>query len=529
MSLAKGAKSLGDELFDIVNQPKSKDFDPEADPYASDSSSAPEDEPSNGLDGREHYEEVEKSNLRKGDPVGLGPRYAGSKVARKGLDVDEDEDDHNPFQGYGSDEESDLGGSIRSATSESPDDKENLSNMGTEGVGSDSEEDQDAHEGTSESDSSVGRFNGDASGNRPTTKSQTSTNDRSQLKQLLRNQSATTTSQLAASQRADAAKGAAVRSQQKTFDALLNSRIRLQKGLVALNTLPTVAAPSSSDEIAELDEAADAADQAARNLWGQLDALRSALSSTQTGAKRKRCDASASLQTMWTHMSDLDSSAQKYRRSTMAKWSNKTQPASATVAKTSANRLNLNGTGPSTLLDVLDAQLADSDRLVKRMRVPRSGAPVQAEAAKGARGKMDTGDEDEARHVDDNIFDDADFYSLQLKELLEQRQQNAPSGTTTNGLSNGVAELDLDNEYRSAAHKTRKNVDTKASKGRKMRFTVHEKLLNFMVPDNRGSWSDRQATELFTSLFGADPGMNGAKEEDVAGRGEEEVLRLFRN
>ena len=50
--------------------------------------------------------------------------------------------------------------------------------------------------------------------------------------------------------------------------------------------------------------------------------------------------------------------------------------------------------------------------------------------------------------------------------------------------------------------KVKKSVDTKASKGRKMRYTVHEKLQNFMAPEDLGSWGERQRAELFGSLFG---------------------------
>lgn len=51
--------------------------------------------------------------------------------------------------------------------------------------------------------------------------------------------------------------------------------------------------------------------------------------------------------------------------------------------------------------------------------------------------------------------------------------------------------------------KTKKAVDTKASKGRKLRYEVHEKLQNFMVPvPLRRGWHDEQIDELFASLMG---------------------------
>ena len=50
--------------------------------------------------------------------------------------------------------------------------------------------------------------------------------------------------------------------------------------------------------------------------------------------------------------------------------------------------------------------------------------------------------------------------------------------------------------------KKKKRVDTKASKGRKIRFHVHEKLQNYMAPEPRGSWHDSMVDELFGGLLG---------------------------
>jgi len=49
----------------------------------------------------------------------------------------------------------------------------------------------------------------------------------------------------------------------------------------------------------------------------------------------------------------------------------------------------------------------------------------------------------------------------------------------------------------------KKVVETKASKGRKLRYEIHEKLQNFMVPvPVRGAWHDEQIDELFASFMG---------------------------
>lgn len=81
--------------------------------------------------------------------------------------------------------------------------------------------------------------------------------------------------------------------------------------------------------------------------------------------------------------------------------------------------------------------------------------------------------------------------------------------------------------------KTRKNVDTKASKGRKIRFTVHEKLQNFMAPEDRTSWEQSATDRLFGTLLGQKMSL-GETEEGGASDGEEELgaeeaLMLFRS
>jgi protein AATF/BFR2 len=153
---------------------------------------------------------------------------------------------------------------------------------------------------------------------------------------------------------------------------------------------------------------------------------------------------------------------------------------------------------------VIQQHLSDTPRLLKRARTPRSCAPVQLAAR---------------IEEDENIYDDADFYGLLLKELLESK--SADSVTASN--------IDVSFQMRREA-KTKKNVDTKASKGRKMRYTIHEKLQNFMAPEERGRWSERQADELFGSLFGQRLGLR-EDEEMVDGVDEvdpEEALMLFR-
>lgn len=51
--------------------------------------------------------------------------------------------------------------------------------------------------------------------------------------------------------------------------------------------------------------------------------------------------------------------------------------------------------------------------------------------------------------------------------------------------------------------KNKKQVDRRASKGRKLRYEVHEKLVNFMVPIPTATWRPEMVDELIGGLFGA--------------------------
>jgi protein AATF/BFR2 len=128
---------------------------------------------------------------------------------------------------------------------------------------------------------------------------------------------------------------------------------------------------------------------------------------------------------------------------------------------------------------------------------------------------------------DPAIYDDADFYGLMLKELLEQRSADNANG--------GAAEFVVQAPWQVAREaKTKKIVDTKASKGRRLRYTVQEKLQNFMAPEERGEWGERQRDELFSSLFGqrmalAEQDDVESEHEDDGVDAEEAGLMLFRN
>lgn len=467
------------------------DFDPESllDPAPSSSSDEHSDAESSEAEdvnaGREHYTAVGKSKLRQNADLPQGPSYKGKAVSRNEL---EDSDSDDPFaKGFDEidseeeeDSESETDGKLNSAY-ESDDELNNELDDEDEEMNSDDEDDSE-EEHNSEDSGASDEESGDEA--KP---------DSSAVRSMFQD-TKSFTSTLATGAQSDVAKGQAVKTQRKTFDTLLNTRIRLQKALISTNSMAAephkdAAPPASSIEAAE---------SAALKLLNNLTDLRISLEESRAGHKRKRTpfDSTTPSSEIWTSISSLEKSALPHRKAVLERWSTKTRATTVTNAK---NRLNASVT--QTLTEVLDAQLTSS-HLVTRTQQPRSCAPIQSNAStKGAQ-------------PDPAIYDDADFYGLMLKELLEQR-----SAENANG---GTAEFVVQAPWQVAREaKTKKVVDTKASKGRRLRYTVQEKLQNFMAPEERGEWTERQRDELFSSLFGQRMALG---EEDVESEKEEEEL-----
>ncbi|RJE25898.1 hypothetical protein PHISCL_01740 [Aspergillus sclerotialis] len=342
-------------------------------------------------------------------------------------------------------------------------------------------------------------------------------NERDELRKLMASDQKTIAETMSKAAKADGLKGKAVKQQRETFDALLSSRIKLQKSVTAANQV-TGARPtttSSSDR-----STVQSAESAALALWSTLEDLRLALLNVQVQAKgesaskkRKRPTAlpSDSTTSLWNRMADLENESVPHRRAILDKWSLKVRGSNATIPNTRGKLLG-SGSGQQNITTVLDAQIATEvgDRTAKRARRESSN-----------------------QDTPEPIYDDTIFYQSLLRDLVEQRMATESAG--------GRDALHIELPSRPSIHpitgmrndKNRKQVDTRASKGRKMRFDVHEKLQNFMAPEDRGSWTDRARDEFFASLLGKTASgllQEGDDESEESDDDREEGgLRLFRS
>ena len=397
----------------------------------------------------------------------------------------DDEDEFDPFDREFEGEDS------------AEDDREQMNGEST----ADSGDDEDEEDGTSGTDFS----DDEPADSKARASAMISQDDRTELLKAMTKDQKAVASSLAQSVKADAEKGRAVKKQQATFDSLLNARIKLQKTLVGTNTI----VGTSEDDLAyprtEARDVIEAAETAAFNLLSSLNKFRDELQAARTGEKRKRDTFAANTPTedLWTHIQAQEEASLPYRNAILQRWSRKAKGATARPERGIMNKT----ANQATIIDALQEHLSNRERLLKRAHTPRSCAPLQL-----------------ANKVieDDNIYDDADFYGLLLKELLEQKSQDSAAASG----------IDLNFTLQREA-KAKKNVDTKASKGRKLRYTVHEKLQNFMAPEDRSTWGERQTDELFGSLFGQSLGLGEGREydedmDDGVNAGEAGLM-LFRN
>ncbi|EAA31177.3 bfr-2 [Neurospora crassa OR74A] len=408
------------------------------------------------------------------------------------MEAEETEDDE------GEDDEEELDGALLSGSDDEEGDSEEDDEDDEEGSGDEDEDEDDEDEDEDEDDES-----GDDD----------EKNDvNAELRKIMAEDEKKIVSTFSKAAEADAQKGVAVRSQRRIFDSILNLRIRLQKALIAANTFNCVEKPENFKE-----KPYEAAEEAAVKLWNTIDSVRNSFLPEQVkakaGEKRKRdaIELDTPAQEIWEVLEAVEGPANKYRRQVLDKWS--TRVRSTTASMTKERRL-AQSAGSQSLVSVLDDQLLSADRLIKKARTPRSCAPAQA-----------------AKKVEEDadIYDDADFYQLLLKELVDQRSSDSAAPGESVATVRWAALKEA---------KTRKQVDRKASKGRKLRFTVHEKLQNFMAPEDRRSWEEHAIDRFFGTLFGQkmvlkeDEAEAEAAEEDEEMGGvnvEEAGLKLFRS
>ena len=278
----------------------------------------------------------------------------------------------------------------------------------------------------------------------------------------------------------DVSRGQAVKNQKALWDKTLEMRFLLQKAFSTSNKLPKDPSKSrfcSHDQ--EIEQAyVDLLDSSKQTLGCMLDLQKALLEQNQAakGANDTLPDSNEESDE-WSQVQKLHTRITPFRNTEIDKWQRKTQVTTGAAAlKGKLHAFNQN------ISDQVAGYMRDPSRMINRMYLRKSDVGVfgesAAEPATTVEGKDVEGDPE--------LIDDSEFYHQLLKEFLE----SCDSGASESAFY----------ALRKKQNKKRKLVDRRASKSRKIRYSVHEKIANFMAPVPMTV--PPMASKLFENLFG---------------------------
>ncbi|KAH7554614.1 hypothetical protein JRO89_XS12G0247200 [Xanthoceras sorbifolium] len=181
----------------------------------------------------------------------------------------------------------------------------------------------------------------------------------------------------------------------------------------------------------------------------------------------------------WLQVSQMHKRIASFRDKSIDKWQRKTQVTTGAAAiKGKLHAFNQN------ISEQVAAFMRDPSRMIKQMQQRRSTVGV-FEAVHG--GADNTKGEEAHADGDPELLDDSEFYQQLLKEFFETIDP-----TSSETAFYAIKKLQT---------KKRKIVDRRASKSRKIRYNVHEKIVNFMAPLPMDL--PPMAPKLFENLFGS--------------------------
>ncbi|XP_047337201.1 putative uncharacterized protein DDB_G0270496 [Impatiens glandulifera] len=290
----------------------------------------------------------------------------------------------------------------------------------------------------------------------------------------------------------DILKGQAVKNQKALWDKTLELRISLQKPFSNSNRLPM---DPFRDSICKSNESvneaySDLINSSKKTLESILELQEALLQQNQsitqaTDGKREQPikgtgAASSDLEydEEWLRISQMQARMASFRNKSIDKWQRKTQVTTGAAAmKGKLQAFNQN------ISDQVAAYIRDPTRMLKGMRLYRSKVAVFGTTVQETAGT----EQDKNEDGDPELLDDSEFFQQLLKEFFENIEDPASSEAAMYALKR-------------TQNKKRKIVDRRASKSRKIRYNIHEKIVNFMAPQPFSL--PPMAPQLFENLFG---------------------------
>ena len=288
----------------------------------------------------------------------------------------------------------------------------------------------------------------------------------------------------------DLLKGQAVRNQKALWDKTLELRFLLQKAFSNSNRLPQE--PIRSSFCDSKDRVKDAYSDLLASSRKTLDSilelqevlLEKNPSITQSmdvnSGKRLKLsedyvESNGEVDEDWQKISQMHSRMAAFRDKSIDKWQRKTQVTSGAAAiKGKLQAFN------QDISQQVAGYMRDPSKMIKGMQQSRSAVALFGTAS-DATGNGEGPNMD----GDPELLDDSEFYQQLLKEFFEAVDP-ASSETAFYALKR-------------LQTKKRKIVDRRASKSRKIRYNIHEKIVNFMAPQPVNL--PPMAPKLFENLF----------------------------
>uniref|UniRef100_A0A8C6J1G4 Uncharacterized protein n=1 Tax=Melopsittacus undulatus TaxID=13146 RepID=A0A8C6J1G4_MELUD len=296
-------------------------------------------------------------------------------------------------------------------------------------------------------------------------------------------------------------KGKAVKNQLALWDQLLEGRIKMQKALMTVNRLPQ---PDTYPAFRK--EGGQEFDNAVENSWVVVKGLlrihtcclreiddeipsSSDEEKVDKGQEKRRSlpKRKLKLEEYPEFIAKRYADFRTYRNSVLQKWHEKTKLASGKVGKGF-------GAFERSILTQIDHIMMDKERLLRRTQTKRSvytvlgkqereSHPVPESLPENSEVLPESESNRHLKDIDEEIFDDDDFYHQLLRDFIERK-------TTSLDPNDQVAMGRQWLAIQKLRSKIKKKVDRKASKGRRIRYHVHSKLVSFMAPIDHCTMND---------------------------------------
>ncbi|XP_048412670.1 protein AATF [Stegostoma tigrinum] len=323
-------------------------------------------------------------------------------------------------------------------------------------------------------------------------------------------------------------KGQSVKNQIALWDQILEGRIRLQKAVVTANqlpqpnSLPTFKKEGGPEFSTALNDCCKALKALLRSLVELQDELLFQYQGTQHFVSGKKAEPDSEEIPSDEEIEDVQkrkrpqkrkfevneypdfmakrfADLKTFRNSTLQKWHDKTRLASGKIGKGFS-------AFERSILTQIEQIMMDKERLIRRTQTKRSLYKILGKVEEDSQqipeclpGEMEVVPQGKSnahlKDIDEEIFDDDDFYHQLLRELIERK-------TTAIDSNDQIAMGRQWLAIQKLRSRIKKKVDTRASKGRKVRYHVHSKLVSFMAPIDHSTMNDDARSDLYKSLFG---------------------------